>query len=186
MKEEIIGNIDSIRQTMNNIIYPLKDELKAFDNLNYYWDVLEFLIWVKDKHPEIHEEYDLQNRYDDIIHFGYYYLKTFGLKTFIYEDGILLIDKNIEQMILELYDFALTLNEPKDNVELNRVLQYMKEEFSDFKQLITERNTPLEAKSGIAPTTNLHKYNRKKKTKPEIQSDQMQRIIDKTNKKYNR
>jgi len=112
MKELVLLHLKNVQVVLNNFIYPLKDKYDPFGRFNYYWDVLEFIQWIKINEPHIYEENNLAGCFYTLNEFGEVYLKVFPSQTgYRHEDGILGIDVALENMIKQFYDYIINLQE---------------------------------------------------------------------------
>ena len=160
--------------------------MDPLDRLNYYWDVLEFINWVKNNHPLEYEYSELENYYQHIVNFGYFYVKVLKPQPtpIIYEDGILSIGIPVEEMITHLYDYVINLNDGEatdlkvvlDSINLLRDTILKTNSGSIADVIFKERADPgIEAKidtliQRVNPTSEYKtkKENREAKAKAEI------------------
>jgi hypothetical protein len=115
MKEIIIDHLKTVQSVLDDKVYPLKDKHDQFGRFNYYWDVLDFINWLKQKDPTDYEVYDLETCFEILDEFGYVFVRIvepYRLQyAYRHNDGILNIDVPIQQMIRKFYDYAIGLQE---------------------------------------------------------------------------
>ncbi|WP_259068991.1 hypothetical protein HDF24_05820 [Mucilaginibacter sp. X4EP1] len=147
MKETILENIRGIQFVLNGTIYPLKQKLDPFDKFNYYYDVLEFINWVKDNHPGAYDENNLAMCFDLINNFGEAYIDTFNphFKPIRYDDGILGIDLPIENMVTQLYEHVINLKE-ETSPDLQRIFQELTKVREEIKSTQIKQESQFDTK----------------------------------------
>lgn len=170
MKEEILSKISSVQSVLENTVYPLKTKLDR-NSSNIYWDILEFIDWVKEEHKD---EYDNHNQYgevkvayDTIDDFGHTYVAVFNPfpKPILHNDGILGISVPLEKMIKEFYDYVIaTSEEDWENIKSSLLLRI--KEVED-KQKIWDLFQGMDAKISDVHGA-LFKKEKTKKDKTEI------------------
>src|ERR1700761_4029875 len=144
MKEAILENIRSVQSILNDAIYPLRQKLDPFDMFNYYYDVLEFINWVKDNHPGDYDLHNLVSCFDLINNFGEAYIETFNpsFKPIRYDDGILGIDLSIENMITQFYEHVINLKE-ETSPDLQRIFQELTKVREEIKSTQVNQKSEL-------------------------------------------
>lgn len=111
IKEEILEKIRGVQATLNGTVYPLMSDLDETSN-GLFFDVLEVIQRVEKNYPEQYEANGLEYHFDDIISFGWAYLKTFKpypIQLTIAADGILPIGLPINEMITRFYEYVIGL-----------------------------------------------------------------------------
>lgn len=118
------------------------DKYDPNTKLYYYWNVLEFIIWIKDEYPDEHECYNLDSAFRLIDDFGNSYIEIFNpLGVFRYNDGSLNISRPIQEMISEFYNYVITLPE-----EANQTLQIILDSLNRLENNV-KKITPLDINS---------------------------------------
>ena len=123
-KEDIIDEIKSVESAYINTVLPLEQKFH-YGKFNFYWDVLAFILWIKEHHPDEYEKSLLDDYFKVFDEFGDLYIQLMepSFNYFRYDDGILNIDKSIEIMISDLYKHVISLDSDFHIQEIYKILK---------------------------------------------------------------